>query len=32
MRRSFHDLIAQQFSTIFSAGCQYYWLLNQDKF
>ena len=23
MRRNFHDLIAQQFSTIFSAGCYF---------
>jgi len=23
MRRGFHDLIAQQFSTIFSAGCYF---------
>jgi len=23
MRRDFHDLIAQQFSTIFSAGCYF---------
>jgi len=24
MRRGFHDLIAQQFSTIFSAGCYFF--------
>jgi len=23
MRRGFHDLIAEQFSTIFSAGCYF---------
>jgi len=30
MRRGFHDLIAQQFSTIFSAGCYFSDYTNPD--